>query len=152
MTTLTNEEIDQCRNAFMQCDHGNSGSIQTTDLQEVLFMMGQKTTNEELFLMVTTVDDKGSGGIEFSEFLKLILNEKGLKKEMESDVDTVDAFVALGGNMDKTGIIKTDKLDKVIQDFELLIGMDDLLREANVSSCGGFIDYDEFKSMLSPNP
>jgi calmodulin len=61
------------------------------------------------------VDDDGTGGIEFSEFLKVILNQKTQAAERADERDTIDAFVAMGGSADKTGVIQTDKLVRVIQ-------------------------------------
>lgn len=61
------------------------------------------------------MDDDGTGGIEFSEFLKVILNQKTQAAERADERDTIDAFVAMGGSADKTGVIQTDKLVRVIQ-------------------------------------
>jgi len=38
--------------------------------------MGQYPTDEELLQMIAEVDDDGSNEIEFSEFLKVIENQK----------------------------------------------------------------------------
>jgi hypothetical protein len=61
------------------------------------------------------VDDDGTGGIEFGEFLKLILNQKTQAAERADEKDTIDAFVAMGGCADKSGVIQTEKLVRVIE-------------------------------------
>jgi calmodulin len=38
--------------------------------------MGQKPTEEELFQMISEVDEKMSGSIDFAEFLRVIENQK----------------------------------------------------------------------------
>jgi calmodulin len=38
--------------------------------------MGQKPTEEELFQMISEVDENMSGSIDFAEFLKVIENQK----------------------------------------------------------------------------
>lgn len=38
--------------------------------------MGQKPTEEELFQMISEVDENMSGAIDFAEFLKVIENQK----------------------------------------------------------------------------
>ena len=64
----------------------------------------------EIFQMISQVDDDNSGEIEFAEFLKVIENQKASAAKASDETDTVEAFVALGGNSDKTGEISTEKL------------------------------------------
>ena len=45
------------------------------------------------------VDEDGSGEIEFSEFIKVIEKQKADAKASAYDSDTLEAFVALGGNV-----------------------------------------------------
>jgi len=59
----------------------------------------------------------------------------------------VDAFIALGGNADKTGEISTDKLRSIVKDFGLTIDIEKLIRETDTDH-SGFIDYNEFKVMM----
>jgi len=75
--------------------------------------MGQSPTEEEIFQMISQVDDDNSGEIEFAEFLKVIENQKDSAAKANDETDTIEAFVALGGNGDKTGEISTDKLRAV---------------------------------------
>jgi hypothetical protein len=48
-----------------------SGTIDATELRATLEALGQKPTDEELFLMIAQVDEDNSGEIEFAEFLKV---------------------------------------------------------------------------------
>lgn len=61
------------------------------------------------------VDEDNSGEIEFSEFCKVIIKHKAATAKNGDDGDTLDAFVALGGNPDKSGKISTDKLRATIK-------------------------------------
>lgn len=47
-------------------------AIETLGLLKVLEAMGQKPTEEELFQMISEVDDNMSGSIDFPEFLKVL--------------------------------------------------------------------------------
>ena len=60
----------------------------------------------------------------------------------------VSAFVALGGNADKSGEIDIDKLRDMINKFELTIDIEGLIEETDKDG-SGLIDYGEFKAMLS---
>ncbi len=45
------------------------------------------------------VDEDGSGEIEFSEFIRVIEKQKADAMSSQYDSDTLEAFVALGGNV-----------------------------------------------------
>ena len=60
-----------CRDAFLAFDKDRSGTIDVWELRQVLEAMGQKPTEEELFQMISEVDDNMSGSIDFGEFLKV---------------------------------------------------------------------------------
>jgi len=100
---LTQEEIDKCREAFERFDKDGSGTIDAWELKETLKAMGQNPTDEEVFQMLSQVDDDGSGSIEFPEFLKVIEAQKEAATAQNDESDLIDAFVAMGGNADKTG-------------------------------------------------
>ena len=109
--------------------------------------MGQEPTDEELFDMIAEVDSDGSGEIDFPEFLKVIMAQKAKVAGQDDESDTVDAFIALGGNADKTGEVSTDKLRAICKDFGLTIDIERLIRETDTDR-SGFIDYEEFKVMM----
>lgn len=79
--------------------------------------MGQAPTEDELFQMISEVDDNMSGSIDFGEFLKVVESQKNRAETLddENDMvdwkwddenDMVDAFVACGGQADKSGHVK----------------------------------------------
>lgn len=49
------------------------------------------------------------------EFCKVILKHKAASSKNADEGDTIDAFIALGGNPDKTGQISTEKLRATIK-------------------------------------
>jgi len=141
---LTQEEIDQCREAFERFDKDGSGTIDVWELKATLNAMGQYPTDEELLQMIAEVDDDGSNEIEFSEFLKVIENQKKRDSRADDDSDTVLAYVALGGNSDKTGCISAKKLEATINQFGLTIDIKKLIEEADTDGSGE-IDSKELK-------
>ncbi|KAH8046844.1 Ca2-binding protein [Aureococcus anophagefferens] len=76
---LSQDEIDggarRCRDAFLAFDKDRSGTIDVWELRQVLEAMGQKPTEEELFQMISEVDENMSGP-STAEFLKVIENQK----------------------------------------------------------------------------
>ena len=65
--------------------------------------------------MISEVDDDHSGEIEFAEFLKVIETQKASAAKANDESDTIEAFVALGGNSDKSGEFSTEKLREVVK-------------------------------------
>eukprot|EP00759_Apiculatamorpha_spiralis_P047553 PhF_6_TR43160/c0_g1_i3/m.66096 len=63
------------------------------------------------------------------------------------DRDTVDAFVATGGNRDKTGIVQGQLLSQRCKEFQLTIDIDRLLSEIDEDG-NGTVDYHEFETLL----
>ena len=169
---LTQDEIDGCRDAFLAFDKDRSGTIDVWELRQVLEAMGQKPTEEELFQMISEVDDNMSGSIDFGEFLKVRLcfllcrvcsvlwllslfdtcfffslllfrssfffslkltffsflfssssfsfllqvieTQKERAAQFDDESDLIDAYVACGGNADKSGCVSADMLIKII--------------------------------------
>jgi len=146
---LSQEEIDGCKEAFNAFDKDGSHTIDVWELRQVLEAMGQKPTEEELFQMISEVDEDMSGSIDFAEFLKVIENQKERAENFDDESDMIDAFVACGGNVDKSGNVKRDTLVRIIKmDFGLTIDIEELIDEVD-SNKSGEIEFFEFKTLLS---
>ncbi|RHY08783.1 hypothetical protein DYB37_002251 [Aphanomyces astaci] len=123
--------------------------ISLYELAKVLEAMGQKPSEEELFQMISEVDDDHSGEIEFPEFLRVIETQKRRAMEYDDESDFIDAYVACGGGPDKTGHVERRVLVHLIKkDFGLPIDIDKMLDELDTDGSGE-IEYDEFKALLS---
>ena len=77
--------------------------IDASELKATLNAMGQNPTEEEIFQMISQVDDDNSGEIEFAEFSESNRKPKASAAKASDETDTIEAFVALGGNADKQG-------------------------------------------------
>lgn len=110
--------------------------------------------------MISEVDDNMSGSIDFGEFLKVVERQKEKVENFDDEQDLIDAFVACGGNEDKSGKVKGDTLIKIVrEDFGFTIDIEDLIRKIDTNGSGA-IDFEEFSALLSawwsaviiPNP
>ena len=105
---------------------------QVTDvLTDCLAGCEQNPTDEEVFGLLAQVDTDGSGNIDFQEFLQVIEKQRDSQGDTGEDWDMVSAFVALGGNPDKTGEIDIEKLRNTIEKFELTIDIEGLIEETD---------------------
>ena len=66
-----------------------------------------------------------------------------------NEEDTLDAFVALGGESNKEGSIDAAELIRIIKhEFEMTIDIEKLIEDIDEDGSGQ-IEYDEFMSLLS---
>ena len=77
---LSEEQIEEVREAFGLFDADASGQIDVRELKAAMRALGFEVKNDELKKMVADVDTDGSGQIEFPEFLGIIKNSDGNEK------------------------------------------------------------------------
>ena len=76
--SLSEEQIQEYKEAFSLFDKELNGSISIKELGAVLRSMGQNPTENDIKEMIDSLDDNETGTIEFSEFIGLVdkLNQK----------------------------------------------------------------------------
>ena len=144
---LGDEEVRKCQEVFDRFDTEGTGSIETWELRECLQELGEEPSEEELFSMISELDQDPGGKIGFKEFVRLVELQKATRMEYKPDMDTLEAFVALGGNPDKTGQLDTQKLKTLVLDLGLTVDIDKLIMEADTDG-SGFVDFDEFAEIM----
>ena len=145
---LTTEEEQKCDEAFSAFDKDNSGYIDAQELHIVLEMMGQKTTDEEIYRMIAEASPDNTGQISKDQFKKVIAEQKRFQGASNEE-DTLDAFVALGGEANKDGSIDAARLIQIIKhEFEMTIDIEKLIDDIDEDGSGQ-IEYDEFMTLLS---
>ena len=66
-----------------------------------------------------------------------------------NEEDTLDAFVSMGGGVDRSGCIDAEELIYIIKkEFEMTINIEELIAEIDEDGSGE-IEYDEFRNLLS---
>ena len=76
---LSEEQIEEIREAFNLFDTDHSGSIDYRELKAAMRALGFEVKKEELRKMITDIDADGSGQIEFPEFLEMMTGKMGEK-------------------------------------------------------------------------
>ena len=74
---LSEEQIEEIREAFNLFDTDHSGSIDYRELKAAMRALGFEVKKEELKKMITDIDADGSGQIEFPEFLEMMTGKMG---------------------------------------------------------------------------
>merc|ERR1711865_1270988 len=85
---LSEEQMEEIREAFGLFDADASGSIDVRELKAAMRALGFEIKSEELKKMVSDVDTDGSGMIEFGEFLEMMTGKMG-EKDSREDIEKV---------------------------------------------------------------
>ncbi len=148
ISILNKAEIEKSHEAFIAFDKDQRGYIDAKALKSVLEEMGQRPNDDEVTKMINEVDSTSTGKIFFNDFLRVIAYHKVCMRDSD-DSDTLDAFVAMGGNADGSGKIDASKLiDIVKMEFGMTIDIKKLIEEIDIDGSGE-IEYNEFKALLS---
>merc|ERR1712046_187107 len=85
---LTEEQMEEIREAFGLFDSDASGAIDVRELKAAMRALGFEVKNEELKKMVTDIDNDGNGTVEFVEFLSMMTGKMG-EKDTREDIEKV---------------------------------------------------------------
>ncbi len=86
---------------------------------------------------------------EFGEFVRVLTKQKEKVIADNDETDLVDAFMACGGNADKSGCVERSTLVRIIKvDFGLQIDIEELI-DAIDADGSGEIEFGEFKELLT---
>merc|ERR1711988_1532448 len=83
---LSDEQLDEIREAFSLFDSDASGAIDVRELKAAMRALGFEIKNEELKKMVSDIDNDGNGTIEFAEFLGMMTGKMG-EKDSREDIE-----------------------------------------------------------------
>jgi len=71
----TPQEMDkELRNAFQALDRDNSGTIQETELRQILGNLGDALTTQEVNMLMQAVKVDANGALEYTAFVNTLIN------------------------------------------------------------------------------
>merc|ERR1712028_41469 len=109
---LSEEQIEEIREAFNLFDADNSGAIDVRELKAAMRALGFEIKKEELKKMISDIDNDGNGSIEFQEFLEMMTGKMG-EKDTREDIEKVFKLF----DDDNTGKISLRNLRRVAQEL-----------------------------------
>merc|ERR1711968_22044 len=121
---LSDEQLDEIREAFSLFDSDASGMIDIRELKAAMRALGFEVKNEELKKMVTDVDNDGNGTIEFVEFLGMMTAKMG-EKDTREDIEKVFKLFD-GENIDDEEL--QDMINQADRDGDGEINIDEFYR------------------------
>merc|ERR1712206_60698 len=133
---LSEEQIDEIREAFSLFDGDASGMIDIRELKAAMRALGFEVKNDELKKMITDVDNDGNGTIEFGEFLNMMTAKMG-EKDSREDIEKVFKLF----DSDSTNKITFSNLARVAEELQ------DMINQADRDGDGA-INGDEFYRIM----
>ncbi|XGW28990.1 hypothetical protein V3C99_008641 [Haemonchus contortus] len=142
---LTEQEIEEFKEAFMLFDKDGNGTMSTKELGIAMRALGQNPTEQQILEIINDVDIDGNGQVEFPEFCVMM---KRIMKETDSEMIR-EAFRVF--DKDGNGVITANEF----KFFMVHMGMqfseqevDEMMQEVDCDG-NGEIDYEEFVKMMS---
>merc|ERR1719272_1711764 len=142
---LTEDEIDEIREAFNLFDTDGSGLIDPRELKAAMQSLGFETKNPTIFQMIADLGTDG-GQIDFDEFLDSITQKLG-DKETRSGIQKIfDLF-----DDDKTGSISLKNLKRVSKELGETMSEEELreMIERADSNGDGAITAEDFYTIMT---
>jgi calmodulin len=99
MAELSEEQIEEFREAFSLFDVKGEGTIETKELGQVLRSLGIHTNDEEKKLYIDKYDPYATGTIYFNDFLEIIVNKISESKPEDEITEAFKLFDVDGNGM-----------------------------------------------------
>merc|ERR1711887_336170 len=112
---LSDEQLDEIREAFSLFDADASGMIDIRELKAAMRALGFEVKNEELKKMVADIDGDGNGTIEFGEFLQMMTGKMGEKDSRENIEDEELQDMINQADRDGDGEINIDEFYRIMK-------------------------------------
>ncbi|XP_048585333.1 calmodulin isoform X2 [Nematostella vectensis] len=144
---LTEEQIDEYRDAFKFFDKDGNGHITTRELGAIMRSLGQNPTENELQDMVNEVDYDGNGVVDFHEFVNMMINQNNNTLDQN---ELLEAFRTFDG--DDKGYIFSNEIRYVLRHMGENIpehDINDILKDASHGRKRK-ITFEEFVKMVKP--
>ncbi|XP_065079552.1 calmodulin-like [Ochlerotatus camptorhynchus] len=143
---LSDEQIEELRDAFSLFDRNGTGSITSSELRTVLRSLGKSVSDAEVKVLLKDLNVDHEGRIQFSNFVAMMTVRM---RQLTREDELKEAFRIFDRN--GNGLISADELRAALESFGEKMSeeeLDELLREADIN-CDGQIDYEEFVKMIT---
>ena len=148
--TLTIEQIAEYEGAFNKYDRNGDGSISVAELSVLLETIGLKPSEEEVEQMIASVDVSSNGGLDMSEFIKLMSRHHSPMTTAQEQYEAIFKVFDADGN----GIISRSEFKDTLFSIGQRCSEDELsalILEIDVNR-DGVISKREFLSIFLTNP
>ena len=143
---LTEDEIEEIKEAFDLFDTDGSGQIDPKELKAAMQSLGFEAKNQTIFQMISDLDKNKSGTIEFEEFLDM-MTARMSDKDTREDINKVFRLF----EDDNTGTISIRNLRRVARELGETMTDDELqeMVDRADSNGDGAVTLDDFYNIMT---
>jgi len=143
---LTEDEIEEIKEAFDLFDTDGSGTIDPRELKTAMQSLGFEAKNQTIYQMVSDLDKDGSGAIDFDEFLDM-MTARMSDKDTKEDINKVFRLF----DDDKTGLISIKNLRRVARELGETMTDEELMEmiERADSDGDGQVTAEDFYNIMT---
>ena len=141
---LTEDEIEEIREAFNLFDTENSGQIDPKELKAAMQSLGFESKNPTIYQMIADLETEGPS-IDFDTFLRAITEKLG-DKESKSGIQKIFNLF----DDDNTGFISIKNLQRVAKELGETMNGDELKEMLErAASDGQDITFEDFYNIMT---
>ena len=143
---LTEDEIEEIKEAFDLFDTDGSGSIDPKELKAAMQSLGFEAKNQTIFQMISDLDKNKSGTIDFEEFLDMMTARMSDKDSREDIAKVFRLF-----DDDNTGQITLRNLRRVARELGETMTDEELqeMVDRADSNGDGNVSFDDFFNIMT---
>ena len=143
---LTEDEIEEIKEAFDLFDTDGSGSIDPKELRAAMQSLGFEAKNQTIYQMITDLDKNKSGNIDFEEFLDM-MTARMSDKDTREDINKVFRLF----DDDTSGSITIRNLRRVARELGETMTDEELqeMVERADSNGDGAVSMDDFYNIMT---
>ena len=145
---LTEDEVNEIKEAFDLFDSDKSGEIDVDELKQALKNLGIDAKNQTLANMMADLDKDGSGKIDFDEFINM-MTAKMSDRDTREDLQKV--FRLFIGDDDKADKIELKHLKKVARELNENMTdeeLDEMIKRADLDH-DNKVSFEEFYQIMT---
>ena len=146
---LSNEEVDEIRQAFDLFDTNGTGKIDPKELKAAMQSLGFDTKNPTIYTLIADLDTPEAaknGGVNFDDFVGSINNKLGDKESKEGIHRIFELFID-DPNSDTITLSSLKKIAQELGENMSAEELKDMLERA--SSNGTELTFDEFYEIMT---
>ena len=141
---LSEEEIEEIKEAFSMFDTEGTGKIDPKELKAAMHSLGFEKKSPTVYEMICELEE-GGHEVDFDEFLSAISQKLGNRETREGIDRIFDLF-----DDDKTGTINLANIKRVAKELGETMGIDELKEMlTRAASNGEEITKDDFYSIMT---
>ena len=146
---LSNEEMEEIKQAFNLFDTNNTGKINPSELKQAMQSLGFNERNPTIFSMICDLDtplNAKNGGIDFDTFVDAINNKLG-DKDSEEGVRRIFQLFTSDPNADSIDASDLHRIARELGETMTKEELNDMLKRA--SSSGNSLTFREFFDIMT---